>query len=185
VPVSVGEPGEDEPELVVDALLGYSQSGPPRGATAELIEWTAGRRVLVLDGAGRVAREILLPAAGSFTDIAVGSGGKLYAIDAASAALWVADEHGKAFRAVAPSLGGRAKFPAHITADRRGLLFVADQHGHRIVVLGEDGSFRGRGSSMGRGDGLLYYPAQICVAGDHAFVADRNNDRVQVFSVLR
>ncbi len=37
------------PDLVVDALLGYSQSGPPRGAAADLIAATAGRRVLSLD----------------------------------------------------------------------------------------------------------------------------------------
>ena len=38
-----------EPELVLDALLGYSQRGAPRGPAAELIRWSAGRRVLALD----------------------------------------------------------------------------------------------------------------------------------------
>jgi NAD(P)H-hydrate epimerase len=38
-----------EPELVIDALLGYSQRGKPRDEAAELIRWTAGRRVLALD----------------------------------------------------------------------------------------------------------------------------------------
>jgi NAD(P)H-hydrate epimerase len=38
-----------EPELVLDALLGYSQRGAPRGPVAELIRWVAGRRVLALD----------------------------------------------------------------------------------------------------------------------------------------
>jgi NAD(P)H-hydrate epimerase len=37
------------PELVVDALLGYSQEGDPYGDGAALIEWSAGRRVLALD----------------------------------------------------------------------------------------------------------------------------------------
>jgi NAD(P)H-hydrate epimerase len=36
-------------DLVVDGLLGYSQAGSPRGATAQLIEATAGRRILALD----------------------------------------------------------------------------------------------------------------------------------------
>ena len=36
-------------DLVLDALLGYSQSGAPRGAVAELIVATAGARVLSLD----------------------------------------------------------------------------------------------------------------------------------------
>jgi NAD(P)H-hydrate epimerase len=38
-----------EPELVIDALLGYSQRGEPHGEAAELIRWSAGRRVLALD----------------------------------------------------------------------------------------------------------------------------------------
>jgi len=38
-----------EPELVIDALLGYGQRGAPHGPTAELIRWAAGRRVLALD----------------------------------------------------------------------------------------------------------------------------------------
>lgn len=38
-----------EPELVIDALLGYSQRGEPRGGAAELIRWSVGRRVLALD----------------------------------------------------------------------------------------------------------------------------------------
>jgi NAD(P)H-hydrate epimerase len=37
------------PELVIDALLGYSQRGEPHGHAAELIRWSAGRRVLALD----------------------------------------------------------------------------------------------------------------------------------------
>jgi NAD(P)H-hydrate epimerase len=38
-----------DPELVLDALLGYSQQGEPHGRAAELIRWSAGRRVLALD----------------------------------------------------------------------------------------------------------------------------------------
>src|SRR5262249_54409003 len=39
----------DEPDLVIDALLGYGQRGDPHGQAAELIRWSAGRRVLALD----------------------------------------------------------------------------------------------------------------------------------------
>jgi NAD(P)H-hydrate epimerase len=39
----------DEPELVIDALLGYSQRGEPHGEAAELIRWSGRRRVLALD----------------------------------------------------------------------------------------------------------------------------------------
>ena len=36
------------PDLVLDALLGYSLRGPPHGATAQLIEWTGGIGVPIL-----------------------------------------------------------------------------------------------------------------------------------------
>lgn len=38
-----------EPELVVDAVLGYSQRGDPYGEAAALTRWSTGRRVLALD----------------------------------------------------------------------------------------------------------------------------------------
>jgi NAD(P)H-hydrate epimerase len=38
-----------QPDIVIDALLGYSQRGSPRGDVAELIRWSAAHRVLALD----------------------------------------------------------------------------------------------------------------------------------------
>jgi NAD(P)H-hydrate epimerase len=49
LPEAPWRPRTEAPDLVLDALLGYSQRGDPRGAVAELIDWTAGRRVLALD----------------------------------------------------------------------------------------------------------------------------------------
>jgi NAD(P)H-hydrate epimerase len=49
IPIFDGADGLGEPELVVDALLGYSQRGDPHGEAAKLIQWSAGRRVLALD----------------------------------------------------------------------------------------------------------------------------------------
>lgn len=145
----------------------------------------AGRRLLVVNPAGRIARDVPLPEGGSFTDVAVGAGGEVYAIDAASATLWVADGAGGAFRQAAPSFKGRMRFPADLAVDPGGRVFVADRNGDAIAVLGEDGSFEGRGLASGRGEGLLSYPAQICVTRSEVFVADRSNNRVQVFAILR
>lgn len=143
------------------------------------------RRVLALDAAGNVVREIPLPSAGSFTDIASDGGGRVYALDAVGAALWRMDAGGREFQPLAADLRRQAKFPASIASDRHGSLYVVDRHGGSVVVLDEDGRLRGRGLGSGRADGLLDEPAQICVSGSEVFVADRNNDRVQVFSVLR
>jgi NAD(P)H-hydrate epimerase len=50
VDIAVGPPVDaPDADLVLDALLGYSQSGDPRGNAAALIEWSATRRVLSLD----------------------------------------------------------------------------------------------------------------------------------------
>jgi len=49
IPIHETNESLGEPELVLDALLGYSQRGAPHGRTAELILWSAGRRVLSLD----------------------------------------------------------------------------------------------------------------------------------------
>jgi NAD(P)H-hydrate epimerase len=49
VDISVGVPPPSAPDLVLDALLGYSQVGDPREEIARLIAWSAGHRVLALD----------------------------------------------------------------------------------------------------------------------------------------
>lgn len=49
IPVAVGASGLGDVELVLDALLGYSQAGAPEGETAAVIAAAAGRRVLALD----------------------------------------------------------------------------------------------------------------------------------------
>jgi hypothetical protein len=55
-----------------------------------------------------------------------------------------------------------------------------------IVTIGPDGSYQGRELTIGWNDGQLYYPAQICLTeGGDLFVADRQNHRVQIFSVKR
>ena len=47
--VAVGADGLSQPELFIDAILGYSQQGDPRGHAAQLIAATHGARVLSLD----------------------------------------------------------------------------------------------------------------------------------------
>jgi NAD(P)H-hydrate epimerase len=49
IPIHESADSLSQPELVIDAVLGYSQRGAPHGQAAELIGWTAGQRVLALD----------------------------------------------------------------------------------------------------------------------------------------
>jgi hypothetical protein len=71
-------------------------------------------------------------------------------------------------------------------ADNRGKLFVVDQNGNAVVRLGTDGSFQGRDLAIGWHDGAVYYPAQLCInKGGDVFLADRANNRVQIFALPR
>jgi hypothetical protein len=143
----------------------------------------AGSRVLVAGADGRVTRELPLPKGKEqFTDVAVDGNGRILAVDAAASRVWAAEKGATSFKAIGEPMKDRVSFPVAL-ADHGGRLYLVDQHGHGIAVLGGDGSFQGRELEMGWVDGKVYYPAQICLTGDgQVFVADRNNNRVQIFS---
>ena len=59
---------------------------------------------------------------------------------------------------------------------------VADCHNHRVCVFSPDGSELVRSWGVeGTGDGQFQYPVALAVAGQHLYVMDHCNDRVQVF----
>jgi hypothetical protein len=145
-----------------------------------------GRRVLVLDPGGNVTAQVQLPKeSGVVSDIAVGAGGMLYAVDAVSAVVWTAEKGAATFRPLTASLKDRMSFPTYLTASK-GRLFIVDQNGNGIVILGVDGSYQGRQLSIGWSEGLVNYPAQLCVTDlGAAFIADRYNNRVQAFTTAK
>ena len=143
------------------------------------------RRVLVAEGSGKVVREIPLPKEGEFTDVATDAGGRILVVDSVGSRLWMAEKGAKEFKPIGTSMKDRVSFPIYL-AEESGKLYLVDQNGSGIVLLGVDGTFLGRELEMGSSDGTLYYPAQMCVSADGlAVIADRNNNRVQVFSVSR
>lgn len=146
----------------------------------------AAATVLELDAGGAVLRQVPVPAGGPFTDVAIGEGGALLLLDAGGGAVWSAAPGDASFRPLAQGLRAFTSFPGYLSTEARGRLLVVDQHGAAIVVLGPDGAYLGRQLGFGWKDGLLRYPAQIAVARDaDLLVADRENSRVQVFSIVR
>lgn len=137
-------------------------------------------KLLVVAPSGSVIRQLDLPR-GAVTDVAVDAAGTLYAVEAGGASVWVADRSAKAFKTLATGMREYLSFPGYV-APSGGRLFVVDQNGHGLVILGLDGSYQGRQLALGWNEGFLYYPSQVCFTekGD-AFVADRSNHRVQVF----
>ncbi len=144
-------------------------------------------RVLVLSPEGKYQRHLGFPKDfGFFSDLAVDFKGTIFLVDSVNAAVSAAAKDAKEFSLLAKGLREHLSFPTYITADSRGVLYLVDQDGSGIVILGQDGSFLGRQLAMGWNPGLLYYPSQMCLNDKgQVFIADRGNSRVQVFSIVR
>jgi DNA-binding beta-propeller fold protein YncE len=143
------------------------------------------RRVLVLDGAGRVGREVALPREGEFADVDAAPGGRVYALDSVSGTLWAADDGADSFQKLAPGSTRQMAFPTYVAIDETGRFFVVDSNAPAIVLLDKEGGFLSRALRYGRADGLLNYPGQLCLTHRYAFVADRNNNACRSFPILR
>jgi DNA-binding beta-propeller fold protein YncE len=144
-------------------------------------------RVLVLDPTGKFQKQIPFPANyGSFSDLAVNRNGDVYLLDSTNAMVFVASKDTNAFIPLTKNLREDMNFPANISIDSGGKIFLVDQNGGGIIVLGQHGAFLARMLSMGWKPGFLYYPSQICINGKGTvFVADRDNNRVQIFELSR
>jgi sugar lactone lactonase YvrE len=142
-------------------------------------------RVLVLDSGGQIQRRITLPGeSGSYADLAVDSHGSVFVLETVAKRLFVARTDDAEFVPLTESMREDMAFPTSIAVDHLGRLFIADENGGGIVILGPDGSFQGRQSSMGWKSGSLRYPSGLCVdSAGMMFVADRGNNRIQVFAV--
>ena len=73
-------------------------------------------------------------------------------------------------------------YPAGVTVDAKGFLYVADRGNHRVVVIKIDGTVVRTLGSQGSGPGQLSYPRGVCVDGNgNVLVGDHFNKRVVVF----
>jgi hypothetical protein len=144
-------------------------------------------RVIVLTPDGKFKSAISFPKEyGFFADLAVDSAGNVLLIDALNAQIFSAAKGTDTFSALTKSEKESLKFPTSITTDKRGFIYVIDQNAAGIAVFAKDGTFLNRQLSFGWNEGLLRYPAQLCIDDqDHAFIADRANDRVEIFTLYR
>jgi DNA-binding beta-propeller fold protein YncE len=142
-------------------------------------------RVLVLTPEGQYLAQKKFPKDyGFLSDVTVDFKETIFLIDSVKATVFSAAKDAPEFLPLAQNLKEYMRFPTAITTDKRGYIYLVDHNGSRIIILGPDGSFLGRLSAMGWKEGLLNYPSQLCISsGGQIFIADTNNNRIQVFAV--
>jgi hypothetical protein len=142
-------------------------------------------RVLVLDPSGKIQREIPFPKEyGFFSDLSVDASGNILLLDSVWKRVFKIAKNSPEIAPLSESLREEVYFPTAIATDKQGTIFLVDQNGSGIVILGPDGSFRGRRLSMGWKDGFLRYPSQMCInENGAAFIANRGNNRVDAFLI--
>ena len=143
-------------------------------------------RVLVLDAAGEYLRHLPFPEGySSFSDLATSTQGSIYLLDGVAGAIYMAKPGAESFELLSSNLKEHMNFPTSLAIDSKGGLYLSDQYGSGLVLVGRDGSFQGRKFGMGWEEGQLHYPAQLCInSEDTLIIADRNNSRAQVFNIL-
>ena len=144
-------------------------------------------RVLVLGPEGKFQKSIEFPQKyGFLSDLAVDPRGNILVIDCVKARVFSAAKDSPSFSPLSGELKEYSNFPTSVTTDQRGTIYIVDKNGGQILVLGPDGSFLGRQLSMGWNEGLLYYPSQMCInERGEAFIADRSNSRIQIFTMVK
>jgi sugar lactone lactonase YvrE len=126
--------------------------------------------------------------------LAVGKDGTLYVADSLNYRVQAIGTNGKPKWAYGKPLppktavmyrGSDRKFglPASIAQDDNGNLYVVDGLNSEITILDSDGEFIEKMGTQGHGDGEFYYPEGITYGNGRLVVADKFNDRVEVFSV--
>jgi len=141
--------------------------------------------VLVLDAAGQYLRHIPFPETyGFFSDLAVDAQGAIFILDGVEAAVYSAARGADSFSRFTESMKDTMNFPTSLSVDESGVLYLVDQYGSGLARVGRDGEFLGRKLGMGWKESGLYYPSEICISRNgNLFIADRNNSRVQWFSI--
>jgi sugar lactone lactonase YvrE len=139
-------------------------------------------RVLVVSPEGKFQRQIGLPTAdGFFSDLAVDPQGRIFILNSITAAVYSAGPDEKVFSALTKGLKDYVTFPTALTVDKQ-FLYIVDQFGSGLVILGRDGSFKGRKLRLGWKEGEIHFPSDICLnERGEMFIADRGNNRVQMY----
>ncbi len=147
-----------------------------------------GGRVLVLGPNGKFLRQIDFPEKVNFiSDLAITPKGDLVAVDSVASAVYKATSADSELKPLNIDLSeAQVRFPVALSVDDRSFIYLIDRHSGSVAVLGPDGSLQGHKLTEGWNEGALWFPAGICVNDSGwMFIADTENNRVQVFEIAR
>ena len=116
--------------------------------------------------------------------IAVHDSGDIFVSDVTGHCVHVYDQKGAEKRTIGSKSDGDGQFNGPVGVAIKGdVLYVAENHNHRVQKLMLDGKFISKFGKIGSGDGELRNPWGCTVSGDgKVYVADAGNSRVQVFN---
>jgi sugar lactone lactonase YvrE len=185
----IGAAGEDKGALKPKSVPFSTEMVPKSFAIARnddiyVLDVFSGH-VLLLDAAGQYLRNIPFPETyGFFSDLAVDAQGTIFILDGVQAAVHSAARGADSFSPFTESMKDTMNFPTSLSVDESGVLYLVDQYGSGLARVGSDGEFLGRKLGMGWKESGLYYPSEICISRNgYLYIADRNNSRVQMFTV--
>jgi hypothetical protein len=157
-----------------------------------VVEQTTGQ-VLVFDGAGRLQRTFggLGRGEGRFemiTDVAVGSDGTAYVLQNLGTPVvqaFDASGHWKAGFGRHTDRPQDFHFPAGLTLDGVGCIWVTDAFAHEVRAYTTAGKFLGAFGGAGRSRGSFYYPSDLAATPETLYVLEKAGGRLQAFRVKR
>jgi sugar lactone lactonase YvrE len=148
---------------------------------------TFSKRVIHLNTEGSYQWHINFPPDfGFFTDLSVDSKGSVFIVDSVQARVYSAAKDAGTFTPLGESLKKYAQFPTGIAVDKQGIIYLLDHNYASVSMLSQNGSFLGQQLNLGWNEGLLYYPTKLYVnESGEVFIADRGNNRIQIFNVVK
>ena len=149
----------------------------------------ANQRILLFDSSLKFEREILVKGSRGLKDIKVDTAGRIYALSAIDGSICVYNSEGNLLLRFgtrgADTRGadkGEFDFPTSLAIDRKGLIYVTDQHKNQVLVFNNNGRFLYAFSQLGWREGRLHRPSFIYInSSGRIFIVDRANTRISVF----